>query len=87
MKKERDLVKKERNVVKKERVVVYKERDWVFVRVGKVKYILDNDNVSFIKQFDEVKLGINDGKQVFEIVMVKFDCEMKKMEEFYNKKV
>ncbi|KAK4654974.1 hypothetical protein QC762_405765 [Podospora pseudocomata] len=86
MKKERDLAKKERNVAKKERVVAYKERDWALARAGKAKHILDNDNASFIKQLDEVKLGIEDGKQALETAMAKSDREMKKMEESYNEK-
>lgn len=87
MKKERDLAKKEKNVAKKERVVAYKERDRALSRAPKAKYILDNDNASFIKQLDEVKLGIDDGKQALESAMAKSDREMKKMEESYNEKV
>ncbi|KAK4643705.1 hypothetical protein QC761_0070630 [Podospora bellae-mahoneyi] len=78
MKKERDLAK-ERNVAKKESVVAYKERDWALARAGKAKHILDNDNASFIKQLDEEKLGIDDGKQALKTAMAKSDREMKKM--------
>ncbi|KAK4677391.1 hypothetical protein QC764_405765 [Podospora pseudoanserina] len=53
---------------------------------GKAKHILDNDNPSFIKQLDEVKLGIDNGKQALETAMAKSDREMKKMEESYNER-